>query len=81
MGKDSNIVHQYYKKQLEGFMVLLKVNPLRLRATEITVYPDREPGLRELDVDPEIFEDLKTDGFEEASALEFNLYLSGLIKP
>lgn len=80
MAKDSNIVHQYFKKALDGFTLLVKVNPLRLKATEITVYPSREPEMREIDVDPEIFEDLKADGFTEASAIEFNLYLSGLIK-
>ena len=80
MGKDSNIVHQYFKKELDGSMLLVKVNPLRLKATEITVFRDQEPELREIDVDPEIFEDLKTDGFSEASAIEFNLYLSGLLK-
>jgi hypothetical protein len=31
-----------------------------------------------MEFDPEIFEDLKADGFVEASPLEFNLYLSGL---
>lgn len=80
MGKDSNIVHQYFKKQHEGVTLLVKVNPVKLKATEITVYRHQEPDLREVDVDPEIFEDLKADGFIEASPLEFNLYLSGLIK-
>lgn len=80
MGKDSNIVHQYFKKEVEGMILLVKVNPVRLKATEITVYPDQEPDLREIDVDAEIFEDLKVDGFTEASPIEFNLYLSGIIK-
>lgn len=78
MGKDSNIVHQYFRKQFDGFMLLVKVNPVRLKVTEITVYPDRDPELRELDADADILDDLKADGFTEASALEFNLYLSGL---
>lgn len=80
MGKDSNIVHQYFKKELGGVILLVKVNPVRLKATEITVYRDQEPDLRDIDVDAEIFEDLKADGFSEASPIEFNLYLSGLIK-
>jgi len=79
MAKDSNIVHQYFKKELEGGMLLVKLNPLRWKVTEITVYKNQDPELRELDVDEDIFEDLKTDGFTEASPLEFNLYLSGLI--
>ena len=78
MGKDSNIVHQYFKKELDDCMLLIRVNPVRLKAAEITVYKDQEPELREIDVDAEIFEDLKIDGFTEASPMEFNLYLSGL---
>jgi hypothetical protein len=78
MGKDSNIVHQYFKKELDDFVLLVKVNPVRLKATEIVVYKNQEPALREIDVDPEIIQDLKADGFTEASPLEFNLYLSGL---
>ena len=80
MGKDRNIVHQYFKKEMQGFTLLVKVNPLQLKATEITVYPDQDPELREFEVDEQIFEDLKEDGFTEASPLEFNLYLSGLMK-
>jgi hypothetical protein len=80
MGKDSNIVHQYFKKELADFTLLVKVNPLQLKATEITVYRDRDPEMREVEIDDEIFDDLKADGFMEASPLEFNLYLSGLIR-
>jgi hypothetical protein len=80
MGKDSNIVHQYFKKELADFTLLVKVNQLQLKATEITVFRDQDPEMRDLDIDEEIFEDLKADGFTEASPLEFNLYLSGLIK-
>ena len=80
MGKDSNIVHQYFKKELPDFTLLVKVNPLQLKATEITVYRDQDPEMREVEIDDEIFDDLKADGFVEASPLEFNLYLSGLIR-
>ena len=80
MGKDSNIVHQYFKKELADFTLLVKVNALQLKATEITVYRDQDPEMRDLEIDDEIFDDLKADGFVEASPLEFNLYLSGLIR-
>jgi hypothetical protein len=45
---------------------------------EITLHKNGEPEVRELEFDPDIFEDLKADGFKEASPLEFNLYFSGL---
>lgn len=78
MGKDSNIVHQYFKKEFEGFKVLVKVNPILYNGAEITVYDDGRSELREMEFDQDIFDDLKADGFEAASPLEFNLYLSGL---
>jgi hypothetical protein len=78
MAKSSNIVHQYFKKDFGDFTVLVKVNPIQFKGTEITIPKTGEPELRELDFDEEIFEDLKADGFVEASPLEFNLYLSGL---
>ena len=79
MGKGSNIVHQYFRKEFEGFTILVKVNPIQLIATEITVTKGAQPEFRDIEIDGEIFEDLKADGFTEASPLEFNLYLSGLI--
>ncbi|MGC1243787.1 MAG: hypothetical protein WA874_19490 [Chryseosolibacter sp.] len=80
MGKDRNIVHQYFKKELDDAILLVKVNPLQFKVTEITVYRDQDPELRELEVDEDIVEDLRSDGFTEASPLEFNLYLSGLMR-
>ena len=78
MPKASNIVHQYFKKEFDGFTVLVRVNPLQLKGLEITLPKNGEPEMRELELDQDIFEDLKADGFAEASALEFNLYFSGL---
>jgi hypothetical protein len=77
MGKENNIVHQYFKKELEGSKILVKVNPIHLKGTELVVDGDSVHA-RDLDFDSEIFEDLKADGFVEVNALEFNLYLSGL---
>ena len=78
MAKDSNIVHQYFKRNFEDMTVLVKVNPFHFRGIEITVPKNGEPEAREMEFDEEIFEDLKADGFVEASPLEFNLYYSGL---
>ena len=79
MAKGSNIVHQYFKKDFDDFTVLVRVNPIQLKATEITLQKEGKPEIRELEIDQEIFDDLKADGFSEASPLEFNLYLSGLV--
>lgn len=79
MAKDSNIVHQYFKKEIEGVKILVKVNPILFKGLEITVDTDGHAELREMEFDQDIFDDLKADEFEEASPLEFNLYLNGLV--
>lgn len=85
MAKESNIVHQYFKKQFEGFTVIVKVDPIQLRGTEITIEKDGSKETRHLKFDEagystpdQIFEDLKADGFEAVGPMEFNLYYSGL---
>ena len=79
MPKSQNIVHQYFKKQLEdGIRILVKVNPYSFTGTEITISAQNETHIRELKFDEQIFEDLEADGFEICNPLEFNLYLSGL---
>jgi hypothetical protein len=74
----SNIVHQYFKKEFEEGKILVKVNPIYWKGTELTVSSKGEIEARDLTFDSEIFDDLKEDGFVECSALEFNLYDSGL---
>ena len=78
MATENNIVNQYFKKEQEGTKILVKVNPIHWKGTEITIFLDGISAQRELEFDPEIFEDLKEDGFEASSPLEFNLYLCGL---
>ena len=74
----SNIVHQYFKKEWEGSKILVKVNPIHWKGTEIVIDADGNAEARDLDFDAEILDDLKVDGFEPSSPLEFNLYYSGL---
>jgi hypothetical protein len=78
MAKGSNIVHQYFKKEFDDFTVLVKVNPILLKGTELTIHKDGTSEIRDLEFDPDIFDDLKVDGFAESSPLEFNLHHSGL---
>lgn len=79
MPKNNNIVHQYFKKQHHDTTILVKVNPIFFKGIEITVFADGKSVVRELEFDENIEEDLRRDGFENASALEFNLYVSGLV--
>jgi hypothetical protein len=78
MARDKNIVHQYFRKETAEGIILVKVNPIHWRGTEIFIDKHQAVSVRELEWDEEIFEDLKHDGFASAQALEFNLYLSGL---
>ncbi|HET9053711.1 MAG TPA: hypothetical protein VFM90_06035 [Cyclobacteriaceae bacterium] len=78
MAKHQNIVHRYFKKEHEGLLILVKVNPIHYSGTEITMEAGQPPALRELQFDADIFDDLKADAFTPCSPLEFNLYLSGL---
>jgi hypothetical protein len=79
MAKDKNIVHQYFKKELEGGKILVKVNPIHLTGTELIIDDSGELQTRDMEFDGQIFDDLKHDGFTEVNALEFNIYLSGLL--
>ncbi len=74
-----NIVHQYFKKELEDAKILIKLNPIQLKGTELTVLRKGEVEARDLEFDEGIFKDLEADGFQEVNAMEFNLYLSGLL--
>jgi hypothetical protein len=78
MAKYQNIVHQYFKKTVEGTLILVKVNPVHYTGTEITRSEDGKTYIREMEFDEQIFDDLKADQFEACNPLEFNLYLSGL---
>ncbi|MBK8293084.1 MAG: hypothetical protein IPK96_21290 [Flammeovirgaceae bacterium] len=78
MGKENNIVHQYFKKEAEGIKILVRINPIHLKGAELVV-ENNTVEIRDLEFDSEIFEDLKVDGFVEVNALEFNLYLVGLV--
>ena len=79
MAKTNNIVHQYYKKEFEDLTILVRVNPILFKGTEITVLSNGQKELRELEFDENIEEDLKIDGFRISSPLEFNLHLTGLV--
>jgi hypothetical protein len=79
MPKSSNIVHQYFRKEFEEAVILVKVNPIVYTGVEITVRRNGEVEVRDMEFDEEIFDDLAEDGFSEASPLEFNLYFSGLV--
>ncbi|MFN7259298.1 MAG: hypothetical protein ACK5TU_05320 [Cyclobacteriaceae bacterium] len=78
MAKNSNIVHQYFRKEENGTKIIVRVNPIHWTGAELTI-TDAGAEMREVELDSEVIEDLKIDGFEEVNAIEFNLYLAGLL--
>jgi hypothetical protein len=78
MSKDKNIVHQYFKKEIEEGKILVKVNPIHYTGIEIFVDNEEHSEIRKMEFDDQIFDDLREDGFAEVNAIEFNIYFAGL---
>ena len=76
----NNIIHQYFKKTDEGHLVLLQIDAENLKGVELIVSPDGKIEKTKHVFDEHIIEDLEEDGFEKSHALEFNLYLKGLVR-
>jgi hypothetical protein len=79
MPAGSNIVHEYFKKDLPGGKILLKVDPIRWTAIELNIPNEGEPSAQELELKEDFRSDLTAGGFNASSPLEFNLYDAGLI--
>jgi hypothetical protein len=75
----SAIVHQYYKKELDECIILLQVDPIHLQGVELIRYNNGSVQKTNRQLDEGIYDDLAADGFTNASPLEFNLYLKGLV--
>jgi hypothetical protein len=74
----SNIVHRYLKKETSEGKVLLQIDPIRNQVQEIVLHADGRKEIQQgpLDVPPD---ELKREGFEDATPIEFHLHLSGLL--
>lgn len=74
------IIHKYYKKVFDDYTVLVQVNPETFSGIELVIHPTGKVEKTKMCFDQEIFDDLAHDNFSEANALEFHLYLKGLVK-
>lgn len=75
----SNIVHHYFKKETSEGKILLMIDPIRRRVQEIVLLPDGSSEVTEGDLDGDD-EDLRAEGFTDATPLEFHLSLAGLAR-
>jgi hypothetical protein len=76
--KSSAVVHEYYKRVFEDYIVLVQLNPIDYSGLELIVHPDKKLEKTKMQFDEDIREDLEVDEFKKTTALEFNLYLQGL---
>ncbi|MCA6073586.1 hypothetical protein [Fulvivirga sedimenti] len=74
-----DVVHSYYKRVFEDFTILVRLNPIDLTGLELTIGADGTVEKRKLQFDEDIEDDLKEDSFKPSGALEFNLYLKGIL--
>ncbi len=74
-----DVVHTYFKREFPEFIILVRLNPIDFTGLELTIFPDGNIEKRKLQFDEEIEEDLEADEFKPAGALEFNLYLKGIL--
>jgi len=75
-----NIIHRYFKKELEQGKILVQINPENFSGLELLVDTNGRISKTRRTFDEMIYEDLAYDDFHECSPLEFNLYLKGLAK-
>lgn len=75
----SSIVHHYYKKSFDGLLILVQLDPAELTGVELIIDSNGQTVKTNRQYDSEIYDDLEEDDFVTASALEFNLYLKGLV--
>ena len=75
-----NVIHQYFKKEIEGHLILVQIDPETFRGIELIITPDKKIKKTKRKFGEEIFMDLESDQFTNCSPLEFNLYLKGLGK-
>ena len=75
----SSIVHHYYKKSFDGLLILVQLDPVELTGVELLIDSNGQIVKSKRQYDSDIYSDLEEDNFVTASALEFNLYLKGLV--
>ena len=76
--KDSAIVFEYFKRVFDDYQVLVMINPIDFKGTELIIHPDGKIEKNDMEYDEEIYGDLEVDEFKPSSPLEFQLYLKGL---
>ncbi|WKK81521.1 hypothetical protein [Marivirga arenosa] len=78
--KSSAVVHEYYKRVFDDYTILVQVNPINFTGLELIIHPEGKIEKTKMEFDEHIKEDLEHDDFQSTTALEFNLYLKGLVK-
>jgi len=79
----SNIVYQYFKKDIGGKTLYVQIDPIQLKGSQLTVpgnIKEATPAtFEEAEFESNILQTLQDEGYEPANAIEFHLILNGLI--
>ncbi len=76
---NKNIVHQYFKKEVDGTKILAQINPIHFTGVQLNIAAEGKVEAIEMEPNEDLIELLVADGFKETSPMEFNLYFSGLV--
>jgi len=74
----SQIIFEYFKKELDEATILVRVNPNTFDGVELIVLKNNQVKKTARVFDETIYDDLAFDKFVDGNALEFNLHLQGI---
>jgi len=76
----SNIVYQYFKTVTDEKTIFIQFDSIRLKGYQLTISKSGEMELEEMEFDNTTPEQLLSEGYSVAHALEFHIILNGLNK-
>ena len=74
----SNIVYQYFKKDINGKIFFLQIDPIQLKGSQLIIEESGEMEMEEMEFEKDFSDHLIANGFHSANALEFHIRLNGL---
>ncbi len=76
----AQIIFEYFKKEVDEGIILVRINPKSFDGLELLVDKEQRVLQTNRQFDKTIYEDLDFDEFKKGSPLEFNLYLQKVKK-
>lgn len=76
----SQIIFEYFKKELDEASILVRINPNTFEGLELIVLKNNQIKKTARTFDETIYDELEFDKFIKGNPLEFNLHLQGISK-